>query len=59
MDGIELASAAQARHPRLRVLLTSGHERDAMPAGAALAGRFELLPKPYRREDLAAALQRR
>ena len=59
MNGIELAAQAQALRPRLRVLLTSGHERAAVAAGDALAERFDLLPKPYRREDLAAALRKR
>jgi PAS domain S-box-containing protein len=59
MNGIELATLAQATYPRLRVLLTSGHERAAMPSGGDLADRFDLLPKPYRREDLSTALKRR
>lgn len=54
LSGIELASMARARWPRLRVLLTSGHDAAAGdPAGT------ELLPKPYQRHDLAVALRRR
>lgn len=54
MNGKELAAAARQRRPRLAVLLTSGYE-DTATAGTA---EFELLRKPYQREQLAAALRR-
>lgn len=54
MTGTDLATAARARHPGLPVLLTSGFT----PPDDAQAGGFELLPKPYRRDQLAAAVQR-
>lgn len=52
MNGRELANAARDLRPELPVLLTSGYE------DAPDDGRHELLRKPYRREDLAAALHR-
>ena len=58
MNGLELASAARARRPRLAVLLTSGHDRPAAQASDDAPSAYELLPKPYRREELAAALRR-
>lgn len=56
MNGVELALAARARHPRLGVLLTSGYD----PVSARLTSgvEFELLGKPYRREQLAQAITR-
>jgi len=57
MNGKELALAARALRPELPVVLTSGYETEAA-AAAAEAGAFELLRKPYRREQLAAAIGR-
>jgi CheY-like chemotaxis protein len=56
MNGKELAQAVRQQRPQLPVLLTSGYEDTAM--SAADTQDFELLRKPYRREDLALALQR-
>jgi CheY-like chemotaxis protein len=51
--GDQLALAARALRPGLHVLLTSGYSQDAAaPEGLG----FRLLPKPYRRVDLAAAV---
>jgi PAS domain S-box-containing protein len=54
MDGNELALAARALRPQLPVMLTSGYNeaRDGDEGG------FEMLRKPYRREQLAAAISR-
>ncbi len=58
MDGKELARAARRLRPDLAVLLTSGYE-DSLASGEQIdADRFELLRKPYRREQLAAAVRR-
>ena len=54
MNGVELAIVARRAHPALRVLLTSGYEHSS---GDRAADQFTLLPKPYRREDLAAAVR--
>jgi PAS domain S-box-containing protein len=53
MDGKRLADAALALRPELLVLLTSGYEESASDGETAHA----LLRKPYRREQLAAALE--
>jgi PAS domain S-box-containing protein len=58
MNGKELAAAARALRPRLSVLLTSGYEIDAAAEPAAGSRTFELLRKPYRREQLTAAIAR-
>jgi len=55
MDGHELARAAQQLRPDLRVLLTSGYEHRL--GGPADARPLPLLRKPYRREQLAAAVR--
>jgi len=55
MGGIDLARAALARQPGLRVLLTSGYARNLNDKGA-LPG--SLLDKPYRKKDLAAAFHK-
>lgn len=55
MNGVELAQAARALRPQIGVLLASGYDE---PATAAAKPQFELLRKPYRREQLATALRR-
>jgi PAS domain S-box-containing protein len=55
-SGGELAREARRLRPGLAVLLTSGYERGA--DGDQPASEFELLRKPYRREELAAAARR-
>jgi len=55
MDGSQLAAVARRLRPDLPVLLTSGHGRDA---GGNHGAAFEVLRKPYRREQLAAAVRR-
>jgi len=54
MNGVELAEEIRQRWPALPILLTSGDERSAHSGGA-----FELLRKPYRREELSAAMRRK
>lgn len=57
-NGIELARAARRTRPMLPVLLTSGYEHAAAEdTPGELAGEFELLHKPYRREQLIAAVR--
>ena len=58
MDGNELALAARALRPGLAVLLTSGYHDTAASSRLDAPGSFELLRKPYRREQLAAAIRR-
>ena len=55
MDGVELARAVRERRPQLPTLLTSGYEHPALPADSPEPMR--VLRKPYRREELAAAIR--
>ncbi|MFC7540422.1 PAS domain S-box protein [Siccirubricoccus deserti] len=56
MDGVQLASALRLRHPRLAIVLATGYSQVlAEWQGKAVA---EVLSKPYRLDDLAAALER-
>lgn len=52
MDGLALAREARARLPGLRVLYASGYAGDLREAARPL------LPKPYNRDELAAAVRR-
>ena len=56
IDGAQLARAARTLRPNLAVLLTSGRARSA--GDQQRAETFEVLRKPYRREQLAAAVRR-
>jgi PAS domain S-box-containing protein len=58
MTGFELAAEAHERHPRLPVLFTSGYEYASMDMDIRAFGAFELLRKPYRREQLDTAIRR-
>ena len=58
MNGAELGERARQLRPGLPVLLTSGYEHGALPGAASGQLPFELLSKPYRREELAAAVRR-
>jgi CheY-like chemotaxis protein len=51
-DGREVAKTVRDRRPATRVVLTSGYAQAAADADGRLDG-FRLLPKPYRRGDLA------
>jgi nitrogen-specific signal transduction histidine kinase len=57
MSGRELADAATARRPGLRVLFTSGYTDDAIVHHGRLDPGVQLLPKPYRRDELARAVR--
>ncbi len=57
-NGIELAAAAHQRRPLLPVLLTSGYANIGQAAADEGDLPYELLRKPYRREQLAAAIRR-
>ena len=56
LDGKELAHAARSLRPDLAVLLTSGY--DAAAADAEADHAFEVLRKPYQREQLGLAIRR-
>jgi PAS domain S-box-containing protein len=53
IDGTQLAEAATALRPDLKVLLTSGFARGSIQDGATSAYLKNLLSKPYRKTELA------
>ena len=57
MSGRQLADAARKRRPGLRVLFTSGYNEDAIVHPGRLGQGVQLLPKPYRRRDLAERIR--
>ncbi|KQY86863.1 MULTISPECIES: PAS domain S-box protein [Roseateles] len=56
LRGTQLAALAQQRQPALAVLLMSGYSSELLDANEASA--WELLRKPFTREDLARAIAR-
>jgi len=58
LNGLELAEAAWRVKPGLAVLFTSGYAEDVLADRAGFTQSVELLLKPYRRQELAAALRR-
>ena len=58
MRGTQLAALAQARLPQLAVLLVSGYSAELLDADRDAPLGWELLRKPYSRDELAAALAR-
>jgi CheY-like chemotaxis protein len=54
MDGSELAEAARRLRPGLAVLMTTGYDDKVSAQGHSR----DVLRKPYRREQLAASIQR-
>jgi len=57
MNGRELAEAATARRPELKILFTSGYSSDVMSADFPREKGWILLRKPYEGEDLARTLR--
>jgi PAS domain S-box-containing protein len=57
MTGFDLVRKARQLRPGLRALLTSGYERASL-GGDDFAAEFEVLRKPYRREQLATAMRK-
>ena len=47
MSGWELAEAARAQLPDLKILFTSGYPRDAILKNGQLESGIDLLPKPF------------
>jgi len=54
VDGFDLARRARELHPSLPILLMSGYPASA---GVAVACEFPILPKPYRRSELARQIR--
>ncbi len=57
LDGIALARMAVERWPALKIVLTSGFPQARVEGNGELLGNMQLLSKPYRRTELAAALR--
>ena len=58
MNGRELATEAERRAPGIPVLYMSGYTEDAIVHHGRLDADAELLPKPFRRADLARAVRK-
>ncbi len=58
VTGAQVAREAMAHRPGLHVMLTSGDPAALKAAGQDMPSDVDLLPKPYRRRDLAARLHR-
>jgi CheY-like chemotaxis protein len=58
MRGTELAARAQARKPELAILLMSGFSTELLEADSTSPTSWELLQKPYSRDELKTALAR-
>ncbi len=58
MRGTELAARAQRRFPGLAILLMSGFSSELLDADRDSPPSWELLRKPYSREELASAIAR-
>ena len=57
MTGRQLAEAARARRPGLKVVYTTGYARNAIVHGGMLDPGQELLPKPFSYAALAAKIR--
>lgn len=57
MNGAQLAVEARRIRPTLKVLLTSGYAASALAQEHGLGETLDLLPKPYRQEELARRLR--
>ena len=57
MNGRELAEAARARHPELRVLYMSGYTDDSVVRHGVSEGSLELIEKPFRLQDFATKVR--
>jgi signal transduction histidine kinase len=58
MRGTQLAAEAQKRFPEMAVLLMSGYSSELLEADRDSPPAWELLRKPYTREELARAITR-
>jgi len=58
MRGTELASIAQGLRPDLKVLLVSGYSADLLDADESSPDSWELLQKPFSKQEFASAIYR-
>jgi DNA-binding response OmpR family regulator len=57
MNGLELARSVRARHPQVRVVLTSAYHLSERQLARADCGVVGFVPKPYELNELAAFLR--
>ena len=57
MNGAQVAKAAEELRPGLKVLFASGYTKEALVYQGRLEEGVTLLPKPYRKRDLAEAIR--
>ena len=57
MNGRQLADEIEKRRPGLKVLFTSGYTENAIIHHGRLDSGVLLLPKPYRKSDLASMIR--
>lgn len=57
-DGGGLLGLLRAERPEARVVVMSGHDLEVLRARPELAGASEFLQKPFRLQELRAALER-
>ncbi len=58
MDGLELVKRAKRAHPHMRVIVLTAYPRQSDIGDFLLQGADEFLPKPFRANDLFAAIRR-
>lgn len=58
LSGLQLAREIRRRNPALPILLTTGYDAVDGAGDGAREDSFEILPKPYTRDSLVAALAR-
>ncbi len=56
LNGIELVTEARRHDPSLRVLFTSGYTEQSLSGDGSLQEGMDILPKPYRKNDLGKKL---
>lgn len=57
MTGYELAKTVRASRPQMKIILTSGYTELAAQIGNGDFDKYQVLSKPYRKQDLASALR--
>jgi len=57
VNGRQIADEVKKRHPRAKVLYTSGYTQNVIIRQGVLDKGVELLPKPYTREALALKIR--
>jgi DNA-binding NtrC family response regulator len=58
IDSVKLTTLAREQQPHIRILCTSGYAESRATYRERLARGISLLPKPYRKEQLAEAVRR-